>query len=150
MKKMRTETLYRKPNLSRRHAEHPIYRYLLRELKIDRPNQVWATDITYIPMRRGFIYLIAVTDWHSSKVLSWRVSNTLTTDSYLRSLLVMGAKAILSGLGDKQDGFSRWARSLVERRGYWKAVVAIAAKNARLAWAVLHYGEDFRLNKMAI
>jgi transposase len=49
----------------------------------------------------------------------------------------MGAKAILSGLGDKQDRFSRWARSLVERRGYWKAVVAIAAKNARLAWAVL-------------
>ena len=65
---------------------------------------------------------------------------------YLRSLLVMGARAILSGLGDKQDGFSRWARSLVERRGYWRAVVAIAAKNARLAWAVLRYGEDFRLN----
>ena len=71
---------------------------------------------------------------------------TKAGDNYLRSLLVMGARAILSGLGDKQDGFSRWARSLVERRGYWKAVVAIAAKNARLAWAVLHYGEDFRLH----
>ena len=71
---------------------------------------------------------------------------TKAGDAYLRSLLVMGARAILSGLGDKQDGFSRWARSLVERRGYWRAVVAIAAKNARLAWAVLHYGEDFRLN----
>ena len=80
MKRMRIEALYRKPNLSRRHAAHPIYRYLLRDLKIDRPNQVWATDITYIPMRRGFVYLIAVIDWYSRKVLSWRVSNTLTTD----------------------------------------------------------------------
>ncbi|MBL8412971.1 MAG: IS110 family transposase, partial [Propionivibrio sp.] len=74
---------------------------------------------------------------------------TKAGDRYLRSLLVMGARSILSGLGDKQDGFSRWARSLQERRGYWKAVVAIAAKNARLAWAVLKYGEDFRLNTSA-
>ena len=63
----------------------------------------------------------------------------------LRSLLVMGARAVLAGLGEKQDRFSRWARSLVERRGYWKAAVAIAAKNLRLAWAVMHYGENFRL-----
>jgi transposase len=70
---------------------------------------------------------------------------TKAGDRYLRSLLVMGARAILSGLGDKQDRFSRWARNLVERRGYWRAVVAIAAKNARLAWAVLKYGEGFRL-----
>ena len=61
----------------------------------------------------------------------------------------MGARAILSGLGTKQDRFSRWARSLQERRGYWKAVVAIAAKNARLAWAVLKFGEDFRLSPSA-
>ena len=72
---------------------------------------------------------------------------TKAGDKYLRSLLVMGAKAILSGLGDKQDRFSRWARALVERRGYWKAVVAIAAKNARLAWAVSRFGEDFRLRQ---
>jgi transposase len=71
---------------------------------------------------------------------------TKAGDRYLRSLLVMGARAILSGLRDKQDRFSRWARSLVERRGYWRAVVAIAAKNARLAWAVLKFGEDFRLH----
>ena len=74
---------------------------------------------------------------------------TKAGDAYLRSLLVMGARAILSGLDGKQDGFSRWARRLVERRGYWKAVVAIAAKNARLAWAVLHYGEDFRQHQSA-
>jgi transposase len=67
----------------------------------------------------------------------------------LRSLLVMGPRAVLNSIGDKQDHFSRWARSLVERCGYWRAVVAIAAKNARLAWAVLKYGEDFRLNRSA-
>ncbi|MGB4225775.1 MAG: transposase, partial [Candidatus Dechloromonas phosphoritropha] len=70
---------------------------------------------------------------------------TKAGDAYLRSLLVMGARSVLAGLGDKQDRFSRWARALVERRGYWKAAVAIAAKNLRLAWAVMKYGEDFRL-----
>jgi transposase len=74
---------------------------------------------------------------------------TKAGDAYLRSLLVMGARAVLSGLGEKQDRFSRWARSLVERRGYWKAAIAIAAKNLRLTWAVLHYGEDFRLADQA-
>ena len=58
--------------------------------------------------------------------------------------------AVLNSVGDKQDSFSCWARSLAERRGYWRAVVAIAAKNARLAWAVLHYGEDFRLNRAVV
>ncbi len=70
---------------------------------------------------------------------------TKAGDNYLRSLLVMGARAVLNSIGDKQDRFSRWARSLQERRGYWRAVIAIAAKNARLAWAVLKYGEDFKL-----
>jgi transposase len=70
---------------------------------------------------------------------------TKAGDAYLRSLLVMGARSVLAGLGEKQDCFSRWARSLVERRGYWKAAIAIAAKNLRLSWAVLKYGEDFRL-----
>jgi len=69
---------------------------------------------------------------------------TKAGDAYLRSLLVMGARSVLAGLGGKQDRFSRWARNRVERRGYWKAAVAIAAKNLRLAWAVLHYGDDFR------
>jgi transposase len=72
---------------------------------------------------------------------------TKAGDGYVRSLLVLGARSILASLGDKQDRFSRWARELVLRRGYWKAVVAIAAKNARLAWAVLKYGEDFRLTQ---
>ncbi len=70
---------------------------------------------------------------------------TKAGDTYLRGLLVMGARSILASLGDKQDRFSRWARSLKERCGFGKAAVAIAAKNARLAWAVLRYGEAFRL-----
>lgn len=80
MKKMGIEALYRKPNTRRRHEAHPVYPYLLRDLPIERPNHVWAADITYIPRRRGFVYLVAVMDWATRKVLSWRVSNTLTTD----------------------------------------------------------------------
>ena len=80
MAKMGIEALYRKANTSKKAAGSYIYPYLLRNLTIDRPNQVWATDITYIPMRRGFVYLAAVVDWFSRKVLAWRVSNTLTTD----------------------------------------------------------------------
>jgi putative transposase len=80
MAKMGIEALYRKANTSKKAAGSSIYPYLLRNLTIDRPNQVWAADITYIPMRRGFVYLVAVLDWYSRKVLSWRVSNTLTTD----------------------------------------------------------------------
>jgi len=74
MKKMGVEALYRKPNTSKRHPDHKIYPYLLRNLTVDRPNQVWAMDITYIPMARGFVYLTAVVDWCSRKILSWRLS----------------------------------------------------------------------------
>ena len=74
MRRMGIEALYRKPNTSRRHPCHSVYPYLLRGLTVTRPNQVWAMDITYIPMARGFVYLAAVMDWHSRKVLAWRVS----------------------------------------------------------------------------
>lgn len=73
------ETLYPKRNLSLANQEHKVYPYLLRGLEIDRPNQVWSTDITYIPMAKGFVYLVAVMDWHSRKVLSWRLSTTMDT-----------------------------------------------------------------------
>jgi putative transposase len=79
MKKMSMEALYRRPNTSKRHPGHPIYPYLLRGLTIDRPNQVWAMDICYIPMKKGFVYLCAVVDWASRKVLSHRISITLDT-----------------------------------------------------------------------
>lgn len=80
MRRMRIQALYRAPRTSKRHPAHKIYPYLLRGLTIDRPNQVWATDITYLPMAKGFVYLCAVLDWHTRRVLAWRLSNTLTTD----------------------------------------------------------------------
>ncbi len=80
MKRMGIEALYRKPNTSKPAPGHKIYPYLLRGLPIIRPNQVWAMDITYIPMARGFIYLAAVLDWFTRRVLAWRVSNTLEAD----------------------------------------------------------------------
>jgi putative transposase len=80
MAKMGIATLYRKPNTSKRHPQHKIYPYLLRNLAIERADHVWAMDITYLPMRRGFIYLAAVMDWATRRVLAWRVSNTLTAD----------------------------------------------------------------------
>ncbi len=70
---------------------------------------------------------------------------TKAGDSYLRTLLVQGARSVLIGAEKRTDSFSRWVCSLVERRGYWRAIVAIAAKNARLCWASLHYGDNFRL-----
>lgn len=86
MRRMGIEALHRKPNTSRRHPGHTIYPYLLRGLKIDRPNQVWAMDITYIPMARGFVYLAAVIDWYSRRVLAWRVSITMDTDFCLEAV----------------------------------------------------------------
>ena len=86
MRRMGIEALYRKPNTSRRRPGHTVYPYLLRGLEVSRPNQVWAMDITYIPMARGFVYLAAVMDWHSRKVLAWRVSVTMDTDFCVEAL----------------------------------------------------------------
>jgi len=77
MKRMGIEALYRRPNTSKPAPGHKIYPYLLRGLAVTRPNQVWAMDITYIPMARGFVYLAAVVDWFSRRVLAWRVSITM-------------------------------------------------------------------------
>jgi putative transposase len=77
MRKMGIEALYQKPRLSEPHPGHKIYPYLLRDMEITRANQVWATDICYLPMAKGFCYLVAVMDWASRRVLSWRLSNTL-------------------------------------------------------------------------
>jgi len=86
MRRMRIETLYRKPNTSKPAPGHKIYPYLLRGLSVTRPNQVWAMDITYIPMARGFVYLAAVIDWFSRRVLSWRLSITMDTSFCIEAL----------------------------------------------------------------
>ena len=86
MKKMGVEAIYRRPNTSKPAPGHRIYPYLLRNLAVTRPNQVWATDITYVPMARGFVYLVAIVDWFSRKVLAWRLSITLSADFCVEAL----------------------------------------------------------------
>lgn len=86
MRKMGLRAIYPKPNLSKKHPEHKIYPYLLANVNIVRPNQVWSTDITYIRLRPGFLYLVAIMDWYSRYVLSWRVSNSLDVSFCLEAL----------------------------------------------------------------
>lgn len=86
MRVMRIEAIYQKPNTSRRHPDHVVYPYLLRGLTIDRPNQVWCADITYIPLAKGFVYLIAVMDWFSRRVLAWRLSTGMETGFCVEAL----------------------------------------------------------------
>ena len=86
MAKMGLVPIYQRPRTTVPNPEHRIYPYLLREMAITCPNQVWCADITYIPMRRGFLYLVAVMDWASRKVLSWRVSNTMDTEFCVAAL----------------------------------------------------------------
>jgi putative transposase len=86
MRRMCIEAMYRRPNTSKPCPGHKIYPYLLRGLAVERPNQVWAIDITYIPMARGFVYLAAVVDWFSRRVLAWRVSISMEVDFCLEAV----------------------------------------------------------------
>ena len=86
MRLMRWFRSIRNPTQARKHPQHKIWPYLLQECVIDRPNQVWCADITYIPMRRGFLYLVAIMDWHSRKVLAWRLSNSMDADFCVEAL----------------------------------------------------------------
>jgi putative transposase len=86
MRLMRLMPIYQKPNTSKPAKGHKTYPYLLGGLRIDRPNQVWCADITYLPMRKGFLYLVAIMDWFTRKVLAWRISNTLEAEFCLEAL----------------------------------------------------------------
>lgn len=86
MSVMGLQTIYKGPNTSKKHSQHRIYPYLLRKLSITHPNQVWCSDITYIPMQRGFLYLVAIMDWATRKVLSWRLSNTMDASFCVEAL----------------------------------------------------------------
>jgi putative transposase len=92
MRRMGIQALYRKPNTSRKHPQHPVFPYALRNLTIERANQVWALDITYIPMARGWVYLVAVLDWHSRRVLAHRVSITMEADFCVQALREAAAR----------------------------------------------------------
>lgn len=100
MKKMGIAALYRKPRLSKPHPEHKVYPYLLKGLEISKANHVWSADITYIPMARGFCYLVAIMDWASRKVLAWRLSNTLDasfcTEALEEAIMTYGTPEIFN------------------------------------------------------
>ncbi len=104
MRLMGLSAIYQRPRTSDRHPEHRIYPYLLRGLKIHRANQVWCTDITYIPMRRGFLCLVAVMDWASRKVLAWRLSNTMDVDFRVEALEAALARHGKPGLFNTDRG----------------------------------------------
>jgi len=144
MRKMDIHALYQKPRLSERHPGHKVYPYLLRGLEITRANQVWVTDICYLPMARGFCYLVAIMDWASRRVLAWRLSNTLDlsfcTDALEEALERYGTPEIFNtdqgsqftseaftgilaarGIRISMDGKGRWVDNVFIER-LWKSV----------------------------
>ena len=144
MRKMGIEALYQKPRLSEPHPGHKIYPYLLRDMEITRANQVWAADICYLPMAKGFCYLVAVMDWASRRVLAWRLSNTLDpsfcTEALEEALRNFGAPEIFNtdqgsqftseaftgvlsaqGIRVSMDGKGRWMDNVFIER-LWKSV----------------------------
>jgi putative transposase len=144
MERIGIAAIYRKRNTSAPHPAHPIYPYLLKNLVIDRPNQVWATDITYIPMKRGFVYLVAIVDWATRRVLAHRVSISMTTDFCVEALQEAITKhgtpeifntdqgsqftsvefnSVLRGHGIRisMDGKGRWIDNVFVER-LWKSV----------------------------
>jgi putative transposase len=144
MKKMGISALYRKPRLSKPHPDHKVYPYLLRGLEITRANHVWATDITFIPMARGFCYLVVIMDWASRKVLAWRLSNTLDasfcTEALEEAIRKFGTPDIFNtdqgsqftsdaflgileshGINISMDGRGRWIDNVFVER-LWRSV----------------------------
>jgi putative transposase len=144
MGKMGVEALYRKPRLTKTHPEHTIYPYLLRGMTITEANAVWCSDITYIPMAKGFCYLVAIMDWASRKVLAWRLSNTMDTsfcmEALEEALSLHGTPQIFNtdqgsqftsddftdilkknNIGISMDGQGRWRDNVFIER-LWKSV----------------------------
>ena len=144
MRLMGIQAIHPKPKTSLGNKEHTVYPYLLRDLSIDRSNQVWCTDITYIPMKRGFMYLTAIMDWHSRKVLSWRLSNTLDArfcvEALEEALQIYGKPEIFNtdqgaqytseeftkvlknhGIKISMDGKGRWMDNVMIER-LWRSV----------------------------
>lgn len=144
MRKMGLRPIYRAPKTSTPHPEHRVFPYLLNDLKIERPNQVWCSDITYIPMRRGFLYLMAIMDWSTRAVLSWRLSNTMDpsfcVDALMEALAHYGSPEIFNtdqgsqftsndftnvlkdaGVKISMDGKGRWVDNVFIER-LWRSL----------------------------
>lgn len=118
MAKMGLEAIYKRPRTSQPHPQHPVFPYLLRKMQIDRPNQVWCADITFVPVWNGFLYLVAIMDWATRKVLSWRLSNTMHADFCVDALSEAVAKhgppEIMNTDQGSQFTGSAWITTLTE------------------------------------
>ena len=144
LRRMGLTAIYRKPNTSRPALGHHVYPYLLRDTQIERANQVWSTDITYLPMAHGFAYLVAIVDWYSRRVLAWRLSNTMTVDfcvdTLQEALARYGTPGIFNsdqgsqftserftgvlqahGIAISMDGRGRWRDNVIVER-LWRSV----------------------------
>jgi putative transposase len=144
MRRMGIEAIYRKPNTSKPAQGHKIYPYLLRNVAVTRANQVWSTDISYIPMKRGFVYLIAVIDWFSRRVLSWKLSITMDVSFCLEALdealkkygkpkifntdqgsqftsIDFTGRLKKEGIAISMDGKGRWCDNVFVER-FWKSI----------------------------
>lgn len=114
MRKMGLMAIYQKPDTSKPHPEHKRYPYLLKDMEITEPNQVWCSDVTYIPLRKGFLYLVAVMDWASRKVLSWRLSNTLDADFCVEALKEALSKYGKPGIFNTDQGSQFTSSSFIQ------------------------------------
>jgi len=118
MAKMGLEAIYKRPRTSQPHPQNQVYPYLLRNMAIDRPNQVWCADITFIPVKRGFLYLVAVMDWATRKVLSWRLSNTMhagfCVEALKEAIARFGPPGIMNTDQGSQFTGAAWITTLTE------------------------------------
>ena len=118
MRIMGLEAIYTRPRTSQPHPAHPVYPYLLKGMTIDRPNQVWCADITFVPVRHGFLYLVAIMDWATRKVLSWRLSNTMhasfCVETLQEAIARFGPPEIMNTDQGSQFTGSGWIGTLIE------------------------------------
>ncbi len=131
MRLMRLVPIYQEPNTSKKNPAHKIWPYLLKDLSIEQPNQAWCVDLTYIPMRHGFLYLVAIMDWYSRKILSWRLSNSMEAsfcvDALKEALTKYGPPEIMNSDQGSQFTSSDWIQTLtgagvkvsMDGRGRW-------------------------------
>jgi putative transposase len=143
MRRMGIEALYRKPNTSKKHPAHAVYPYLLRGLDIDRANQVWATDITYVPMARGFVYLCAVLDWASRRVLAHCISITMEVDFCVEALEETIRKYGAPDIMNTDQGAQPSSRAL-------SSSASSSSTTSTSAWTAAASGARQRLRRAAV
>lgn len=151
MRLMGLEAQCPKPNLSRPAKGHKVYPYLMKSMPVDNPNQAWCADITYVRMEQGFMYLVAVMDWHSRKVLSWELSNTLDSDFCVnaleRAIWANGAPEVFNTDQGSQFTSSKWIEALSSRKvrismdGRGRALDNVFVERL---WRSLKYEEVYR------